>query len=114
MEKPDKEPIFHVNIDAEGQATFFSPSEVDMFTAPYIDNGLRETLLREDVRGVILDLGRTSFLDSTGVHTLIMFKENATALDKTYALQNLRGLPEKVLKITGVLAALNPEKPASS
>jgi len=75
--------------------------EVDMFTAPK----LREALVQETDQGknrIIVDLTRVSFMDSTGLGTLVGGLKRVKENDGTLALVCSHRPVLRVLSITGL------------
>jgi stage II sporulation protein AA (anti-sigma F factor antagonist) len=55
--------------------------ELDMATAPALGQRVRRLLFWRDVARVIVDLSDVSFIDSSGVRTLILSRTHADSLD---------------------------------
>ena len=55
--------------------------ELDMATAPGLGQKVRRLLFWRDVQRVIVDLTDVSFIDSSGVRTLIVSRTHADSLD---------------------------------
>ncbi len=60
------------------------------------------------LHGVVVDLDRVTFLDSTGIGALVGGFREASAAGLTYRLENPRGTVARVLDVTGVLPTLAP------
>jgi anti-anti-sigma factor len=57
--------------------------ELDMATAPGLGQRMRRLLFWRNVKRLIVDLSDVSFIDSSGVRTLIVSRTHADALDST-------------------------------
>jgi anti-anti-sigma factor len=62
---------------------------------------------------IIVDLGRLSFLDSTGVRCLIVARRDAAAAGVSLTVREAKGIVERVLTITGILPAFAHPEPVS-
>lgn len=60
------------------------------------------------LHGVVVDLDRVTFLDSTGIGALVGGFREASAAGLTYRLENPHGAVARVLHVTGVLPTLAP------
>jgi anti-sigma B factor antagonist len=56
--------------------------ELDIATAPALGARMRRLLFWRDVERVIVDLSDVSFIDSSGVRTLILSRTHADSLDR--------------------------------
>ncbi len=90
---------------AGGVLTIVPEGELDVATAPLLDDALRE--MRRDRAGeLVVDLRRLTFIDSAGIHLLLRW-----ATEAGRAGHGLRLIPgaervQFVLAMTGVLRAL--------
>ncbi|WP_433443206.1 STAS domain-containing protein [Nonomuraea sp. CA-141351] len=79
--------------------------EVDITNADQLDTYIRQQMLPG--RPVVLDLGRLTFMDSTGLQVLadvhVTLREQGTALHVT----DVHGIPARALQITGLWSFLN-------
>ena len=104
MPDEDLEPGFEVTIestgDADGPAVFTLDGELDSLAAAQ----LSDLLARVDSRapGLVLDMGGVSFIDSSGLRTLIqarqMFPDDPHALQ----LRNPQASTTRLLELTGL------------
>lgn len=109
MENYEKTPLFDYESDEEGTGTLIGPAEFDAYVAHDVRRVIEDAVNRPDIQRVVIDLGRTSFLDSAGVQTLALFRANILAADKTYVIKNVQSVPRKVLEVSGMLQVLNIE-----
>lgn len=65
------------------------------------------------LHGVVVDLDQVTFLDSTGIGTLVGGYRQAATAGLTYQLENARGAVARVLHVAGVLATLAPQRRAA-
>lgn len=77
--------------------------EIDAYSAPALRHELR-SLTDGGVERMVLDLRDVTFIDSTGIGTLVMVKKSLGAADKTMCLvvgEN-QGTVRRVFEITSV------------
>ncbi len=79
--------------------------ELDASTAPRIEEVV-ELLLGQGARLVEVDLTGVSFIDSTGVHTLLVASERVAATGGALTCQGVSAQVERVLELTGTLELL--------
>jgi anti-anti-sigma factor len=80
--------------------------EIDLTTADELRQAILETVRRDDVTELVVDLDRVTFLDSTGITALIVGRAAAAGRDTKYRVINPRHRVQRTLKVTGVLDAL--------
>jgi anti-anti-sigma factor len=101
---------FSVDIVPDQEQVRVSPAgEVDIATADQLRQPIAE-LLEAGYRRVVVDLRQVTFLDSTGVHTLIQCHERAR--DRGASMSIILGGPatRRVLDITGIIDHLQIER----
>ncbi|AFG37277.1 STAS domain-containing protein [Spirochaeta africana] len=79
--------------------------EMDLYNA----NQLREAFqqaLTDSRRGIVLELSRLRYLDSSGVGVLIHMIQSLKSRKGRLAVVGLHGSPEKVLTMTNIIALL--------
>jgi len=86
---------------AEGRRTVTVRGEVDLATAPELEARVRETL-QDAPGGVDLDLAALSFIDSSGLRTLVALAKDAAARGGSLTLRNLPRHAQRVLELTGL------------
>lgn len=62
------------------------------------------------LHGVVVDLDRVTFLDSTGIGALVGGFREASAAGLTYRVENPHGPVARVLDVSGVLPTLAPRE----
>ena len=83
--------------------------DLDMTTAPQLDAELRAL---DDAR-VTVDLGRCTFLDSSGMHVLTRAHKRMEARDGELLLRSPRPIVRRVLEFTGLDEILDIEPEAN-
>lgn len=101
--------LFELLSDESGTGVISAPIEFDAAVAPGVGKVLQEALQNLEIKRIILDLGRTAFIDSTGIHALLAFHGEAAEIGKPYILKNIGQQTRKVLGIAGVNDWLNIE-----
>ena len=70
-------PSFELTVEAaEGSVTFIPRGELDLATAPELESKVLEAI-REGGRRVVVDLRELTFMDSTGVRTIVAAHQTA-------------------------------------
>lgn len=101
---------FSVDIVSDDERVRVSPAgELDIATADRLRQPIAE-LLEEGFRRVIVDLRNVTFLDSTGVHTLIQCHERARDLGARMSIILGGPATRRVLDITGIIDHLEIER----
>jgi stage II sporulation protein AA (anti-sigma F factor antagonist) len=59
-------------------------------------------------RGVVVDLGELTLLDSTGIAALVAGHRTASAIGQTFTVVNARDVVRRALEVTGVFDFLSP------
>jgi anti-sigma B factor antagonist len=80
--------------------------EVDMSTSPALEDAIRQTFVTDGVTGLLIDLSKVTFLDSTGINALVGGYRLATGRGLRYVVTNPSRVVQQVLDITGVAAVL--------
>ena len=70
--------------------------ELDIATAPVLEDALAE----HRQRGVLLDLSRLSFLDSSGLHLLVRLRRDADAAGWSLEMTRPVGEASRVIEVT--------------
>jgi anti-sigma B factor antagonist len=94
---------FTVRTEQHGGATVVVPTgELDLATAPALENALTRAFEGETAARVVLDLRELEFIDSSGLRTLLTARRRADDAGADFSLvAGHRGL-ERTLEIAGV------------
>jgi anti-sigma B factor antagonist len=101
-------PSFELVVEpGESEVTFVPRGELDLATAPELEDKVLDAL-RDGSRTVILDLRELTFMDSTGVRTIVAAHQ--TAGDSGCGLRVVRpprdSAVSRVIEISGIDEAL--------
>jgi anti-anti-sigma factor len=101
-------PSFELGVDtAAGRVTFIPRGELDLATAPELEEKVLAAL-NDGGQAVVLDLRELTFMDSTGVRTIVAAHQ--TAEETGAALRVVRPAREspvsRVIEISGIDEAL--------
>jgi anti-sigma B factor antagonist len=80
--------------------------ELDMATAAPVREELQHALAG-DCSGILLDLRRLGFLDSTGIHALVEAHERCTGSGRSFQILLAPGHVHRVLQVSGMLTVLD-------
>jgi anti-sigma B factor antagonist len=83
--------------------------EIDLANAKTLREAIHQAAGNRAVRAVIVDLDDVTFIDSTGIATLIDGRKLADVCATSFRVANPRDLVLRVLEITGVLTYLTSE-----
>ena len=101
-------PSFELTVDTDdGRVTFTPRGELDLATAPELEERVLEAL-REGGRQVVVDLRELSFMDSTGVRTIVAAHQTAEQSGcELRVVRPARDSPvSRVIEISGIDEAL--------
>jgi anti-sigma B factor antagonist len=107
---PPTTDLVSVDVSRSGPAACVSAAgEVDSTSAPVLRQQL-ETLLDGDVRELVVDLGRVTFLDSAGLCVLAAIHRRAVRQDVTMRVLASSRAVIRPLQITGLWDLLKAER----
>ena len=88
--------------------------ELDMATAPLLDDAL-STVLGNEAVDVVVDLANLTFLDSTGISVLLGAGQRAGEAGRSFRVQAPNRPVRKALHLTGVeqILGLEPDRPVA-
>jgi anti-sigma B factor antagonist len=75
--------------------------EIDMYSAPKLRQTLLE-LIDAGNRHVVLSMAGVTFMDSTGLSTLLVARKRARSSAGIFRVVGLTGEPAKVIQVTGL------------
>ena len=88
-------------VDRDLPLTVRVRGEVDLATAPDLESTVRK-VLDNAPRGVDLDLQNLTFIDSSGLRSLVAISKDASARGVPLALRNVPRHAQRVLELTGL------------
>jgi len=88
-------------VDRDRPRTVRVRGEIDLATAPDLESTIRK-LLDDAPRGVDLDLQNLTFIDSSGLRSLVAISKDASARGLPLALRNVPRHAQRVLELTGL------------
>jgi anti-sigma B factor antagonist len=81
--------------------------DVDMASSAALDNAIRQALTTPGIKRVLVDLSKVTFLDSTGINTLVHDHQRAGEQNINLQVVNPSTMALRVLDLTGVLEFLS-------
>ncbi|MBA9002289.1 STAS domain-containing protein [Thermomonospora cellulosilytica] len=84
-----------------GHAVVTATGELDLYTAPRLQNELT-ALVRDRAERVVVDLGGVGFCDSTGLNVLLAAHRDLTAQGGSLALAAPTPTVRRILQVTGL------------
>ena len=90
-----------------GVLTVAVSGEVDLASAPDVEQAIADALRTDGVTTVQVDLSGVRFLDSSGIALLLRGRRDADERAVGYRVTGVRGIAKQVLELTGVLAHLS-------
>jgi anti-anti-sigma factor len=101
-------PSFELGVEsADGRVSFIPRGELDLATAPELEEQVLEAVRSGD-RSVVLDLRELTFMDSTGVRTIVAAHKTAqeTGTDLRVIRPSAGNPVSRVIEISGIDEAL--------
>ena len=80
--------------------------DIDMDSADVLDEAIERAIAIHGIARVVLDLQRTTFLDSAGVRSLILARQAASENGIAFRIMNAPPIARRVLELTGVFELL--------
>jgi anti-sigma B factor antagonist len=100
---------FSIDVSPDRERVFVRPAgEIDLATAGKLEEAITE-LLDRGFRHVVLDIRKVTFLDSTGIRTLIACHNRALRMDARMPVLVGDSPARRPLEITGVLEYLQDD-----
>jgi anti-sigma B factor antagonist len=96
------DPLFHIDDSRRDDVTYVAlTGEIDLAAAPVIRDHV-DRLLGTDTAAVVIDLSGVTFLDSSGIGTLLTCRKMADAAGKTFRALHAQDRVAAILDMTGV------------
>jgi len=96
--------------------TLVVAGSMDLTHVDVLTDAIAATIDQPEVTGIVADLARVSFCDSSGVGALVRAHRTATTAGKTFHVAGARKMVLQILTLTGVWDYLSvpsePETPA--
>ena len=102
-------------VGGEAQTTVVVSGELDLHSTSWFTAAL-EHAREAATDGLVVDLGRLTFLDSTGIAALATASRDAVSQGHEFSVRGACAQPRRVLEITGLLGRLEhggPRHPAA-
>jgi len=93
----------------DGSRTLTIGGEIDLAGIDALREAITTAVERDSVRRLTLDLDEVTFLDSSGIGTLVSGRNLAIGHGAVLSVVNATGMVRAVLELTGVLAILSPD-----
>jgi anti-anti-sigma factor len=94
------------DVVCEGEHTLMLSGELDLNSAPLLSVALRLICAEPATSAVVLDLSRLTFMDSTGIHAVLLAKELSAQHESEFSVVPGEAQVKRVMQITGLLATL--------
>jgi anti-sigma B factor antagonist len=91
-----------VHADGDGRVLITAGGEIDLNTEPLLREALFAALAYDDAHTVLVDMSAVTFLDATGINTLVKAHHTAVGTNRAVRLRNPQPLVTRVLRITGL------------
>jgi anti-anti-sigma factor len=100
MTVPEHQQVQVETEDRGGQAVTVVSGEVDAATADAFEQALRPAIA--DSTTIVLDLSGVSFMDSSGLRSLMAIHSEVTARDGRIQLADTSSVVDRLLSVTGL------------
>lgn len=107
--KAQQEP-FDLTSDELSEGVLRVSGELDMMTTPILERWIRGAELRGNPV-TVLDLERVSFMDSSGLHCLLLAAERANSEGRDFGVINAAAIVRRVLHLTNADHLLTADLP---
>lgn len=109
MELSEQLPGLTVDAEREdGRVTLHLLGELDLVSAPVLQRHVDE-LPWSELEELVLDLAEITFMDSSGLGTIITAFERTEAAQRGFAVRHVPRQPRRVFELAGVFERLNVE-----
>ena len=103
------EPSITSSVDSDGLVRLAVAGEIDMASSDALAAALREAVRAGDAKEVAVDLSGVTFIDSSGIRTLVVAQGDAAEHGLTLYVTNPHHHVQRVLALTGLLDVLTAE-----
>jgi anti-anti-sigma factor len=83
--------------------------DIEMASTDVLDEAIARALAIHGIARVVLDMQRTTFLDSTGVRSLLLANQAASQSGIAFRIMNTPPIARRVLELTGVFELLTQD-----
>jgi anti-anti-sigma factor len=94
------------DVVCDGEHTLVLSGELDLNSAPLLGVTLRLICAEPATSGVVLDLSRLTFMDSTGIHAVLLAKDLSAEHGSEFFVVPGEAQVKRLMQITGLLATL--------
>jgi anti-sigma B factor antagonist len=95
--------VLEIGVELDGSAARVTArGELDLHTAPRLDETIGTLIGEDTVRRVVVDLAGVTFLDSTGLHVLVKRARGAEQDGFEFELTRPRGHIRRLFVLTGM------------
>ncbi|MGA5305915.1 STAS domain-containing protein [Nucisporomicrobium flavum] len=91
---------------ADGVTTISLAGDLDMSTAPSLQEQVAAAAIETRPQGLIIDATQLEFCDAAGIQALVLARRDAIHHGIAFRLTNAHGITRRILQLTGVLDAL--------
>ena len=88
--------------DVDERAVLLISGSVDLDSREKLLAAGRESLGRDDVDGLILDLAGVSFMDSTGIGAFVELSRDAEDREASFAIRNPSARVQRLVELVGL------------
>jgi anti-anti-sigma factor len=117
MAAPDATPPQRLTVSSQatgdGSIRVAAAGELDIAGVDMLSAAMSTAIDRSPV-AILVDLDALTFMDSSGVATLIAAQRRANAQGVTFAVTNTRGIVRRVLELTGAFEQLTGHAPSDA
>jgi anti-sigma B factor antagonist len=100
---------FRLEVEKIGdRAVLLIAGDVDLATTPMVLNKL-ESLFRDPIASLTLDLGAVTFLDSSGIHGLLQAHTLAVEHGVPFTVESVSTMARTVIKTAGLIELFGME-----
>ena len=88
--------------DVDERAVLLISGSVDLDSRDKLLTAGRESLARDDVDGLILDLAGVTFMDSTGIGAFVELSRDAEDREASFAIRNPSARVQRLVELVGL------------